>query len=259
MRTPATPKETHRFLPLLDWKDTIAQAEQETRVLLSSSLRAESGSPSDRFPPLTDTTNTRGKMITIDKARTLYEAAGDSTHDFDHVLRVYRLAERIGHAEGADMTVLRTATLLHDIARPDQDAGRVADHAVEGARRAQQMLDEQPPEFVESVTHAIETHRFRTNRPPQTLEAKILYDADKLDAIGAVGIARAFAYGAHRGQRLWAEPEASEHTAIKEFAVKLSKVKDTLFTEAARAVASKRHSFMADFFEEMAAEVAGER
>ena len=70
-------------------------------------------------------------MITIDQARTLYEAAGDSTHDFDHVLRVYHLAKRIGQAESANMIVLRTATLLHDIARPDQDSGRVPDHAVE--------------------------------------------------------------------------------------------------------------------------------
>jgi uncharacterized protein len=196
-------------------------------------------------------------MITTDQARTLYEAAGDSTHDFDHVLRVYHLAERIGQAESADMVVLRTATLLHDIARPDQDSGRVPDHAVEGAHRAQEILDRQPPEFVEAVAHAIETHRFRADHPPQALEAQILYDADKLDAIGAVGIARAFAYGAHRGQRLWAEPDANEHTPMKEFAVKLNKVKDSLFTETARAIARERHTFMVEFFQRMAAEVAG--
>jgi uncharacterized protein len=198
-------------------------------------------------------------MITIDQARVLYEVAGDTTHDFDHVLRVYFLAEHIGQAEGADMIVLRTATLLHDIARPDQGAGQVPDHAVEGARRAHEILDGQPREFVEAVAHAIDAHRYRADRPPQTLEARILYDADKLDAIGAVGIARAFAYGAHRGQRLWAEPAASEHTAMKEFAVKLNKVKDSLFTQTARAIAKDRHEFMVEFFERMAAEVAGEK
>jgi uncharacterized protein len=198
-------------------------------------------------------------MLTVDQARVLYEAAGDSTHDFDHVLRVYRLAERIGHAESADMAVLRTAALLHDVARPDQDSGRVPDHAIEGARRAQEILDGQPPEFVAAVTHAIETHRYRADRPPETLEARVLYDADKLDAIGAVGIARAFAYGAHQGQRLWAEPTDSEHTANKEFAVKLSKLKDLLFTQTARAIARERHDFMVKFFERMAAEVAGQK
>jgi uncharacterized protein len=198
-------------------------------------------------------------MLTIDQARALYDGGADSTHDFDHVLRVYRLAERIGQAEGADMEVLRTATLLHDIARPDQDAGRVAEHAAEGARRARQILAGQSAEFIEAVAHAIEAHRFRVGRPPQTLEAKILYDADKLDAIGAVGIARAFAYGAHQGQRLWAPPDADGHTAMKEFAVKLSKVKSTLFTRTARAIAEERHAFMVEFFERMAAEVAGDR
>jgi uncharacterized protein len=198
-------------------------------------------------------------MLTIDQARALYDAAGDSTHDFDHVLRVYRLAERIGQSEAADMAVLRTATLLHDIARADQDAGYVAEHALEGARRARQILAEQPPGYIEAVAHAIEAHRFRVERPPQTLEAKILYDADKLDAIGAVGIARAFAYAAHRGQRLWAPPEANEHTAMKEFAVKLSKVRNTLFTQTAHAIAEERHAFMEEFFKRMAAEVAGEK
>lgn len=198
-------------------------------------------------------------MLAIDQVRGLYDARADSTHDFDHVMRVYRLAERIGQAEGADMAVLRTATLLHDIARSDQDAGRVPDHAAEGGRHARKILAGQPAEFVETVIHAIEAHRFRVNRPPQTLEAKILYDADKLDSIGAVGIARAFAYGAHRGQRLWAAPDADEHTAMKEFAVKLSRVKSTLFTEAARAIAEERHDFMVQFFERMAAEVAGEK
>ena len=198
-------------------------------------------------------------ILTIDEARAHYAAGSDSTHDFDHVLRVYHLAERIGQAEGADIAVLRTAALLHDIARPDQDAGRVPEHAAEGARRAREILAGQPPELVEAVAHAIETHRFRVDRPPQTLEAKILYDADKLDCIGAVGVARAFAYGAHQGQRLWAAPGADEHTAMKEFAVKLSQVKNTLFTEAARILAEERHAFMVEFFERMAAEVAGER
>jgi uncharacterized protein len=198
-------------------------------------------------------------MLSIEQARALYQAAGDSTHDFDHVLRVYRLAERIGQAEGADMAVLRTAALLHDIARADEDAGQVPDHALEAAARVQMILADQPAPFVRAVAHAIETHRFRANRLPQTVEAKVLYDADKLDAIGAVGIARAFAYGAYRGQRLWAAPDAGEHTAVKEFVVKLSQVKDHLLTRTASLIAQERHAFMVEFFERMAAEVAGDR
>ena len=93
---------------------------------------------------------------------------------------------------------------------------------------------------------------------PRTLEARILYDADKLDAIGAVGIARAFRYGVHQGQPLWGPPDADTHTPVKEFAVKLSKLKDMLFTETARAIAEERHHFMVQFFQRMAAEVSGQ-
>jgi len=184
------------------------------------------------------------RYLSIDEARALYGEVIDSTHDFDHVMRVYRLAERIGQAEGADMPVLRTACLLHDIARADQDTGRVPDHAAEGACRARDLLSARPPQFVDAVAHAIAAHRFRGDDvQPRTLEARILYDADKLDAIGAVGIARAFCYGAHQGQ---------------EFAVKLSKIKDMLFTETARATAEERHHFMVQFFQRMAAEVSGQ-
>ena len=196
-------------------------------------------------------------MLSIDEARALYGREVDSTHDFDHVLRVWRLAERIGQAEQADQAVLQTAVLLHDIARPEQDAGRIPDHAVEGARRARELLSDYPSDFVEAVAHAIAAHRYRTDAAPMSLEAKILYDADKLDAIGAIGVARAFTHGALQGQPLWAPPDDSRHSPVKEFAVKLGKLKDCLFTQTARAIAKERHEFTAAFFEQMAAEVAG--
>jgi uncharacterized protein len=197
--------------------------------------------------------------LSIDEARALYGEVVDSTHDFDHVMRVYRLAERIGQAEGADMPVLRTACLLHDIGRADQETGRVPDHAAEGARRARDLLSARPPQFVDAVAHAIAAHRFRGDDvQPRTLEARILYDADKLDAIGAVGIARAFCYGAHQGQPLWGPPDADTHTPVKEFAVKLSRIKDVLFTESARAIAEERHQFMVRFYQRMAAEISGQ-
>ncbi len=195
-------------------------------------------------------------MLTIDQAKRLYE--NDSAHDFDHVLRVLANAKHIGQIEGANMDILRTAALLHDIARPEQNrTGK--DHAIEGARCAKEILGAtgQPKDFVDAVCHAIATHRFRSNTPPQTLEAKILYDADKLDSIGAVGIARAFAYGGHINRPLWREDEAGQHTALQEFRFKLSHVKDKLFTGTARQMAKKRHHFMVDFFEQMATEVKG--
>jgi uncharacterized protein len=139
-------------------------------------------------------------------------------------------------------------------------------HEEVAAERARGILAGQPPEKVEAVTQAIRSHRFRAGPPPQTLEAKCLFDADKLDAIGAIGVARVFAYGGAGGQRLWAEvPEGydehsanGEHTPIHEFVVKLAKIKDRLTTETGRRIGQERHDFMAAFFARLESEVKGE-
>jgi len=194
--------------------------------------------------------------ITPETAKKYYQ--NDAAHDFEHVLRVLANAMKIAQTVPADLDILQTAVLLHDIARADQYRTGV-DHAAAGARRARQILQGEPAAFVEAVCHAIATHRFRTNNPPQTPEAKILYDADKLDAIGAVGIARVFAVGGTQNRRLWADDSAGEHTALQEFHRKLVKLKDMLITPAARKMAQQRHDFMVKFFEQMNAEILGER
>jgi uncharacterized protein len=203
-------------------------------------------------------------MIAIEEAQQHYRGA-DAIHDFDHVLRVLALAERLAQAEGADLEIVRAATLLHDVARKHGDR-LAADHAQAGADIARRLLDGQPPEKVEAVAHAIAAHRFRAGPTPQTLEAAVLHDADKLDAIGAIGVARAFAFGGHEGQRLWgevpadyAEDEANrhEHTPVHEFHFKLVKIKDRLLTKSARQLANDRHAFMVAFFERLEREVRG--
>jgi len=195
-------------------------------------------------------------MLSINTVRPLYQ--NDSAHNFDHVLRVLATAERIGQIEGANMPILRTAVLLHDIARAEQErTGK--EHAAEGARQAREILRDYPPEFIDAVAHAIATHRFRVDTPPSTLEAKILYDADKLDSIGAVGMARAFAYGGHHNQPLWVEDNQGVHTTLQEYRHKLVKLKDKLFTDTARQIAMGRHQFMIQFVEQMSAEVEGHR
>jgi uncharacterized protein len=209
-------------------------------------------------------------VITIAEARQHYEGA-DAVHDFDHVLRVLALAERIGQAEGASLAIVRAAALLHDAGREQAEAGGL-DHAAFAARRAREILAGQPPAKVKAVAHAIAAHRFRAGPEPATLEAQVLFDADKLDAIGAVGVARAFAYGGAHGQRLWAPVEAVDeaswreegddpdtHTPVHEFVVKLSRLKDRLFTPTGRAIAEERHTYMIAFFERLDAEVQGGR
>jgi uncharacterized protein len=116
------------------------------------------------------------------------------------------------------------------------------------------------------VAHAIAAHRFRTGPAPHTVEARVLHDADKLDAIGAIGVARAFAYGGHEGQRLWAEvppgyqespATRSQHTPVHEYRLKLVKIQDRLLTASARRLARERHEYMVAFFERLEREVRG--
>ncbi len=198
--------------------------------------------------------------ITIEEARRLY-GENDTAHAFDHVLRVYRLAERIGRVEGADMRVLLTAALLHDIARDDPD------HHLRGAARARAILAGHPPDFVDAVAHCIEAHRFRKGPEPRTLEARILQDADKLDAIGAIGVARAFAHAGHYNEPLWAPLDevmhstldGPTHTPVHEYWHKLRHLADQLHTPTARAIARERHAFMEIFFRRLDQECRGER
>lgn len=194
-------------------------------------------------------------MISIAEARTHYN--NDSAHDFDHVLRVLANALKIAQTEDADPEILQTAVLLHDIARAEQSRTGV-DHAAAGAVRARQILNGAPESFVDAVCHAIEAHRFRVDNPPQTIEAKILYDADKLDSIGAIGVARVFAFSGGHNQRLWTEDDSDgDHTAWQEFNFKLAKIKDTLLTDSAKRLAADRHAYMVSFFQRMSAEVRG--
>ena len=207
--------------------------------------------------------------LSIEHIRTLYTAA-DSVHDFDHILRVLNLAERIALAENADLSIVRAAALLHDWGRAEATA-QEHDHAAEAAERARVFLQGADPAWVEAVVHAIAAHRFRNLPDPQTLEAQVLFDADKLDAIGAIGVARAYAYGGAHQQRLWAPTEAvdvarwqaegddpDQHTPVHEFLVKLSRLKDRLYTRTGKAIAEERHAYMAEFFRRLDAEVRGE-
>jgi uncharacterized protein len=138
---------------------------------------------------------------------------------------------------------------------------------------AREILAGQPEAFVAAVSHAIEAHRFRAEPAPRTLEAQVVSDADKLEAIGAVGVARAFAYAGERGTALWrrpwreiaggagdaiASPAAlgSDYTPVHEFVFKLDRIPEQLHTATARAIAEERRAFMRVFFDRLDAEIA---
>jgi uncharacterized protein len=120
-------------------------------------------------------------------------------------------------------------------------------------------------ETMESVVHCIRTHRFRKRAVPISKEAKILFDADKLDSIGAVGIGRAFLFAGEVGARLHnkdvnlrkTKPYTKEDTAYREYLIKLRKIKDRIFTKEGKRIARERHRFMVEFFERLNRETDG--
>ena len=212
--------------------------------------------------------------ITIEEAQLWYRDA-DPVHDFDHVQRVYRMAERLAQAEGADLTIVRAAAWLHDArgSAPGDEEGLRAEHHLASAAFAGQVLQEKdwPSEQILAVQHCIRAHRFRSqDDEPHTLEAKVLFDADKLDVLGAIGAARTIAYAALDGEPAYAEPSerflqtgkkepGEPHSSYHEFLFKLRNVKNRLFTESGKAVAEARHAYMIGFYKQLQAEVRGER
>jgi len=155
-------------------------------------------------------------MISIDFARSLYHADADSAHDFDHVLRVVHLADRIVQAEGADRDIVHVAALLHDIGL---DEGRVG-HETSAAIRAKDILNAQG------------------------------YDETFCNAWGEVA-------PDYVDRPEGADPH--EHTAVHEFHVKLSKIKDRMFTPTGKRLAEERHAFMVTYYEQLDQEVRGEK
>jgi uncharacterized protein len=190
------------------------------------------------------------------------------SHDWEHTERVYRLCMHIGEIEGADLEALAIAAFLHDIGRTHQDKAKGGIcHAEKGGEIAREILERYPipEEKKENIIHCILTHRFRNNHVPQTLEAKVLFDADKLDAIGAVGIARAYLFAGEVGAVLHnghADPELTKpysinDTGYREYRVKLSRIKDRMLTSEGKRMAKERHAFMEAFFERFLKEHEG--
>lgn len=212
--------------------------------------------------------------VTIEEAYTWYQGA-DPVHDFEHVLRVYRMAEILATAEGADLEVVRAAALLHDShgSAPGEEGSARGEHHLASAHFAGDVLKKKgwPDEKIAAVQECIRCHRFRSaGESPQSLEAKVLFDADKLDVLGAIGAARTIAFAVLDGQPVYEEPskkflktgvkeKGERHSSYHEFLFKLRHVKARLFTESGKARAEQRHAFLEDFYRQLQAEMHGER
>lgn len=210
----------------------------------------------------------------LETARNWYSDA-DPVHDFSHIQRVYRMATRIAIAEGADLEIVQAAALLHDVegSAPGQDrAAERASHHLNSAEFARQILKEEGWEGtrIEAVLHCIRAHRFRSSgEKPETLEAKVLFDADKLDVLGAVGAARTVAYAALDGKpflspvseqflQTGVEAEGELHSSYHEYLFKLRKVKSGLFTQTGKKIARDRDRYLTNFYKRLLREYQGE-
>ncbi|MEN9605101.1 MAG: hypothetical protein RJB39_786 [Candidatus Parcubacteria bacterium] len=197
-----------------------------------------------------------------------------SGHDWWHVYRVVKLGKRIAEEEKADVEIVELALLLHDIADYKFYGG---DHEI-GPKTAREILERfsAPEETITHVCNIIRTISFKGaafSSEAATLEAKICEDADRLDALGAIGIARAFATGAkfdeifhdpniavpeHDSEESYSIAKGAEgRTVINHFHEKLLLLKDRMNTAAARKVAEERHAYMVKYIEQFLAEWEG--
>lgn len=202
-----------------------------------------------------------------------------SAHNLDHVFRVYNLCVLLAKYEkDVDLEVLIPSALLHDIARVEESEDKTGeiDHAVLGSELANHILEklEYEEEKIKKIQHCIVAHRFRTGNEPNTIEAKILFDSDKLDVIGASGIARTFMLAGQFGQRLTANEslndylytntvengrlkDVSKHTPFIEYEVKFKKIPEKLYTEKAKEIGKRRLKFMKEYFDRLNLEIEG--
>ena len=211
-------------------------------------------------------------MPTVEQARAWYTTA-DPVHDFEHVLRVYHMAGRLAKEENADLEIVQAAALLHDAEGSAPGSETRASHHHSSADFAGQILAGEgwSDQRISAVKHCILAHRFRGDGvTPQTIEAKVLFDADKLDVLGAIGVARVVAYAALNHQPFYAQPsqqflETGEkapgepHSAYHEYLFKLRKIKDRLFTAGARQIAEERDAYLASYFQRLSQELEGKQ
>lgn len=190
----------------------------------------------------------------IDYARGIF--AGDSSgHDFDHTMRVYRMATRIAMEENADLQIVQLAALLHDVDDRKLSPGTCEnkDNAVSFLR-----LNGVEEGKIRRIVQIISEISFSANKGvPTTIEGKCVQDADRLDAIGAIGIGRAFAYGGSRGRAIHDPTGADQTSTIQHFYDKLLLLKDLMNTPTGRHLAQRRHSFMCVFLEQFYGEWDG--
>ena len=205
-------------------------------------------------------------MMQIEKSvRNMLESAPCAGHDITHTLRVRNLCIHIGNIEGGDHDILESASLLHDIGRPAEFKDPGADHAIISAQLAPGILTATgfPAQKIPAVVYAIEHHRYSSGVTPDSLEAMILQDADRLDISGALGAAMTFAYSGAMDRQLYHSSDPlAEHRQLdgNEYALdhilsKLIHLPGSMHTSTARRLAGERNIFLKQFVDQLVSEI----
>lgn len=172
--------------------------------------------------------------------------SSDTTgHDFYHIQRVVDLAKQIAQEEKADLFLVELAAWLHDVGDYKLHEGK--DRSAELIQKylSESNLDEN---LTNKIVQIVSEVSFSKGKTPSSQEARIVQDADRLDAIGAIGIARAFTYGGSQQRQIW-DPENSSETTIQHFHDKLLKLRERMSTQTAKKIAQQRHQFLEEFLE----------
>ena len=195
------------------------------------------------------------------------DASNDGSHDISHLNRVWRTARLIAAEEGGDLRLLAAAVILHDCVAVQKDSPLREQAPRLSAAKAEQILKELQWSSleVEAVTDAIQTHSYSAGLTPRSLEGRILQDADRLDAIGAVGIARCFYTAGRMGSKLYdaLDPQGKERDlddrryALDHFPMKLLRLATGFQTRAGSRMAQERHSRLQAFYDVFMGELDG--
>jgi len=216
------------------------------------------------------------------KIKEIAEKESSFEHKMDHVMRVYNMCLLLAKNEHIDLDVLKAAALLHDIARNKEDKDKTGkiDHAILGATMAESILKDLnfPEQKILAVKECIISHRYRNNHEPKTIEAKILFDADKLDTIGAIGVARSFVWIGKNNANIYSNGnpkkyikenleggkingkiiDKTKHSPQIEFETKTKFLKEKLYTKKGKKVCKERIKYVEKFLNRLEKEIKGE-
>ncbi|ELB2077541.1 HD domain-containing protein [Vibrio parahaemolyticus] len=189
----------------------------------------------------------------------------DAAHDIEHVKRVVKTAKQLCDEENADIAIVLPAAYLHDCFTYPKDHPNRKQSSAIAAKKAIAYLEsiQYPQHYHDAIAHAIEAHSFSANIRPNTLEAQIVQDADRLDALGAIGVTRCIQVSTHFNAQLYNDNDMfakerelnDKQFTVDHFQTKLFKIVETMNTESAKLEANKRKAFMQTYLKQLHDEV----